>query len=73
MKTDKMRLLEHERGDTLENLLRGYFAQGLNDGEIADRLGISRQTFYCWLDLMGATVTRTRVVSFNNQRDAVTA
>lgn len=64
MKTDKMRVIEYERGKSIEAILRAAFERGLTDEEIAADLGITRVSLYDWLDRLGARVTRSRSVTF---------
>ena len=70
-KTNLMLLREHERKAPIETLLRDYFAQGLTDQEIADELEISRQSLLNWLELLGASVSRSRIVTFSEEANAV--
>jgi len=67
IKTKMMLTLEHERHQRIEAILEAEFASGKTDTEIATSLGISRQSLYDWLELLGAEVTRTRSVAFTRE------
>ena len=54
-KTPEMRRFEEERGERLEVAIKRLYDQGNTPGQIADALGVSRQTFYVWMRSLGAT------------------
>jgi len=57
VKSPLMRLIELQRGQTIEALVRQGVEQGKRQEEIAQDLGISYHTLRSWLYRMGATPT----------------
>ena len=61
-KSDEMRKIERERGQSIESLIREMYDQDFSTNEMAKSLGISRQTLYQWMARLGA-VTEIRFAS----------
>lgn len=70
-KTDKMRLIELERGQSLEQIIRSLTEAGLTGREIADKLGVSYKTYHDWKSMLGARrVSTVRFASEEREADA---
>lgn len=52
-KTDRMRVIELERGQRMEDLIRAGIEQGQTLREIADDLGVSYKTLHDWKEQLG--------------------
>lgn len=66
-KTLKMKDIESSRHQSIEDMLRRYYAEGFTDRQIAHELHITVTTLYYWLDLLGADVRRSRTVRFDRE------
>lgn len=74
MKTDKMIRIETERGEPIEQTIEDLLDRGYSKYQIANHLGISQQTFYVWLDLLGLEITTTTRRELRSKREpALTA
>jgi DNA-binding transcriptional regulator LsrR (DeoR family) len=52
------RLIEHEHGRPVEELVRGYHALGWSQGRIASELGVHRITVVRWYKELGLSGKR---------------
>lgn len=70
IKTDKMRLIEFQRGKTLEQIIRDLTEAGLTGREIADELGVAYKTYHDWKAMLGARrVSTVRFASEEREAD----
>lgn len=69
-KSPTMRLIEVERGEQIEAIIRARTEAGLTQEEIADELGISYATLRVWLRNLGADYVKS--VRFKSEQRDVT-
>lgn len=53
-----LRLMEYERGQPFEQMLRDLYGQGLTQSEVAATLGVPRSTLARWEDRIGLRMVR---------------
>lgn len=73
VRTNAMRLLEYERGQSIEQIISDLFERGLNVEQVAADLRISHVTFYRWMDMLGGELTFSRAVRFSSEEATVGA
>jgi len=60
-----MELLELRHQQPLEELIRERVEDGMTLEEVAEQLGITRNTLHRWLDTLGARIETKRTVYFD--------
>lgn len=70
MKTLQMRMLEHERGQTIEQIIRTLSEQGYSEEQIANNLGVGRVTLIRWNKILGRRTRIAKIVSFASDEPA---
>jgi transposase-like protein len=58
-KSDKSRRIESDKGKTIEALIRERVEAGMDWGDVAKDLGVSRFTLRRWIDQLGGEMVRT--------------